>query len=287
MNEHDLEARLRSTYRREAERADPGALAERVHSIPVSVEPERRRWWHAIGSGPAPHAGVGGTQVRGGSGMFTAARMAALVAALTLGTSLLAVQVGHTPDSAPPAAAPAAAPVSSPAATDQGDEAGATYVTGTSTGNRTVHVATHSNITNPSPPYTSSGGVYERDVAWSDPRLPSLMRIAENWSFYPVEDRDDIDGAMQFVQHIRLDGPDGAWTGPCYALVEETPDEHYPQTVLMILEGQGAYEGLSAMLRATYDEPPAAGEIPSWDGYIFEGALTAMPEPPEPPLSKG
>jgi hypothetical protein len=284
MNEHDLEARLRAAYRSEAERADPGALAERVQTIPASVEPERRRWWHALRAAPVRDAGLDGTHVRGGRGMLTAARIVLVVGALMLGTSFLAVQVGGPPDSS----TPAAAPVSSPAASAPTDAAGATYVTGTvMPGNRTIHVAKHSGMTSLAPPYTDTGGVYERDVTWSDPRLPSLMRVAENWSFYPVEDREGVDGAMQYVQSIRLDGPDGAWTGAGYALVEETLDEHYPQTVLMILEGQGAYEGLSAILRATYDEPPAGGEIPSWDGYIFEGALTAMPDLPEAPPSGG
>lgn len=278
MKEHDLEARLRATYRSEAEHADPGALAERVHAIPVSVEPERGRWWHALRAGPPRAARLGGTHVRGGRGMLSAARIVLVVGALMVGTSFLAVQVGDTPAGAPPAAAP----VSTPAASPVNDEAHASYVTGTATGNRTVHVATHSRITNLAPPFTDTGGVYERDVTWSDPRLPSLMRIAENWAFYPAQDREGFGGAMQYLQQIRLDGPDGSWTGPGYALVEETPDEHYPQTQLMILEGEGAYEGLSAMLRATYDEPPAAGEIPTWDGYIFEGPLTAMPETPEP-----
>jgi hypothetical protein len=285
MNEHGLEARLRAAYRSEADRADPGALAERVHSIPASVAPERRRWWHALRAAPARRAGLAETYLRGGGGMLSAARIVLVVGALMLGTSFLAVQVGDPPDNGAPAAAPASSPAPASA---PNDEARATYVTGTAMpGNRTVHVATHSRITNLAPPFTDTGGVYERDVTWSDPRLPSLMRIAENWSFYPVEDRDGIDGAMQYVQRIRLDGPDGSWTGPGYALVEEIPDGHYPQTVLMILEGQQAYEGLSAMLRATYDEPPEAGEIPSWDGYIFEGELTAMPDPPEAPPSGG
>ena len=58
MNERDLETRLRSTYRTRAERADPGALSERVHSIPATVEPQRRRWWHGFRSGTARSAGL-------------------------------------------------------------------------------------------------------------------------------------------------------------------------------------------------------------------------------------
>jgi hypothetical protein len=216
--------------------------------------------------------------------MLTAARIVLVAGALTLGTSFLAVQVGDPPDSAPPAAAP----VSSPAATDQGDEARATYVTGTFSGNRTIHVATYSSMTNPSPPYTSSGGVYERDVVWSDPRLPSLMRISEEWAAYPVDGSDDVGAAISMAQNIRLEGPDGAWTGTAYGLLEETkPVERYPQTVLVTLVGEGAYEGLSAMLRTTYDEPPAGGDTLDWDGYIFEGRLAPMPAAPEAASSGG
>ena len=58
--------------------------------------------------------------------------------------------------------------------------------------------------------------------------------------------------------------------------------ERYPETVLMVLQGAGAYEGLSAMFTTTYEEPPTSGQVPDWAGYIFEGALTPVPEPPEP-----
>ncbi len=209
--------------------------------------------------------------------MLTAIRFAAVVAALSLSTWFLSMQVGDPPDTAAPA------PASTAAATDPGDEVHATYVTGTTTGNRTVHRATFTRGY-PSGPNTATGGVYERDAAWSDPRLPSLMRISENWSFYPVEADDDINGALSIAQNVLLSGPDGTWTGTSSGLLEETkPVETYPQTVVLMLEGHGAYEGLSAMLRATYEEPPAAGDIPGWEGYIFDGAMAPMPEAPEPP----
>ena len=101
MNERDLETRLRSTYRSRAERTDPGALTERVYSIPATIEPERRRWWHRFGSGAPRHAGLGGAQVRGASNMLSATRVAAVVAALALGTTFLAVEVGDPPEGAP------------------------------------------------------------------------------------------------------------------------------------------------------------------------------------------
>jgi len=160
----------------------------------------------------------------------------------------------------------------------------ATHVTGTTTANRTVHMATYTHGDGFAH-NTGYEGVYERDIDWSDPRLPSLMRSAENWDWYSVGDTSDqINGAMSLVQNVRLDGPDGAWTGTVYGLLEETkPVETYPQTVLMVLGGSGAYEGLSAMLRTTYAEPPAMGTIPDWEGYIFEGGMTPMPEAPAQP----
>ena len=174
------------------------------------------------------------------------------------------------------------------------DGVAATHVTGTtSSGNRTIHRATYEHADDFSH-NTGYGGVYERDVEWSDPRLPSLMRLSENWDFYAArgqphqvqvgESADEVNGAISLLQNVRLDGPDGAWTGTAYGLLEETtPPETYPQTVLMILEGEGAYAGLSAMLRTVYDEPPAGGEMPDWEGYILEGPMTLMPEAPEPP----
>ncbi len=108
MNERDLETRLRDAFRVEAERADPGALSERVHSIPAMVEPERRRWWHRFRSGATRRAGLGGAQVRGANNMLSATRVAAVIAALALGTTFLAVQVGDSPEVAPGQAAPTA-----------------------------------------------------------------------------------------------------------------------------------------------------------------------------------
>ena len=106
MNERDLETRLRDAYRVEAGQADPGALSERVHSIPATVEPPRQRWWHDFGFGAARSAGPGGIQVRGASSMFTATRIAAVVAALALGTTFMAAQVGPQSDPAERPSAP-------------------------------------------------------------------------------------------------------------------------------------------------------------------------------------
>ena len=157
---------------------------------------------------------------------------------------------------------------------------GATHVTGTVTANRTVHSPTF--VDHSDAAFGAYGGVYERDIEWSDPRLPPVMRASENWDFYGVGGSDEVSAALSLMLNLRLDGPTGAWTGAIYALAEETGDR-YPQTVLMVLSGEGAYEGLSAIFRGVFDEPPVQGEEPYWDGYIFEGPLTPMPEAPELP----
>jgi len=167
---------------------------------------------------------------------------------------------------------------------DEEDEAvAATHVTGTTTAERNVSPPTYTGGYGYAH-NTGYGGVWERDIDWSDPRLPSVMRLSDNWDWYAVGDAsDEINGAISLVQNVRLDGPDGTWTGTAYGLLEETkPVETYPQTLLMVLGGTGAYEGLSAMLRTTYAEPPAMGTVPDLEGYIFEGGLTPIPEAPEP-----
>ncbi len=60
MTEQDLEARLRAAQRTEADNADPGALHERVHSIPERVEPQRRHWWSGFRDGAERGTGSGG-----------------------------------------------------------------------------------------------------------------------------------------------------------------------------------------------------------------------------------
>ena len=81
--------------------------------------------------------------------------------------------------------------------------------------------------------------------------------------------------------NIRLEGDDGVWTGVEYGLGEETPEALILQPRLMLLTGEGAYEGLSAMLQRQY-EVITTGSNPVFEGYIFEGALPPMPEPLEP-----
>ena len=169
----------------------------------------------------------------------------------------------------------------------QGDDVAATHVIGTVTGEKVMTQPTYT-VGEAYAHNTAYGAVYEEDIDWSDPRLPSLMRHTENWDYYYAGDVgvfSDV-GAMPVFSNVRLEGPDGAWTGMEYGLVEELVEgaAGYPQTRLMFLSGEGAYEGLSAVLERKYEKaaPKPFIDLPTFEGYILEGGLPPTPEAPEP-----
>ncbi len=51
---------------------------------------------------------------------------------------------------------------------------------------------------------------------------------------------------------------------------------------LLVLTGEGVYEGLSTMLVEVVPEAPEGDDEIIWEGYIFEGGLPPMPNPVEP-----
>jgi hypothetical protein len=130
--------------------------------------------------------------------------------------------------------------------------------------------------------YSESNGVeqlrdstYEDTFEWSDPRLPSVMQISENLDIRYREDGD----AWAWVGNIRLEDEDGAWAGPEYGMGEWSGDRLLLHPRMMLLTGEGAYEGLTAMLQRRWetDDP---GYPASVEGYIFVGDLPPMPDEP-------
>jgi hypothetical protein len=116
----------------------------------------------------------------------------------------------------------------------------------------------------------------ERSIDWSDPRLPSEMVSRMNVDTYLAE--DDI--VQTFAETYRLEGSEGVWTGTGRALAMEHGHE---ADWLMVLTGEGAYEGMHALLRG---EPGHDANGP-WDeryeGWIIEGEVPPLPDPIEPP----
>jgi len=190
MNERDLETRLRSVYRSRAERTDPGALSERVHSIPATVKPERRRFWHGFRSDATRRVGLGGAQVKGANNMLSATRIAAIVAALALGTTFLAVQVGEPSQVPVPAAAPAS-------------ESWVT-VTGTQTLIGEVEEA-----------------MVGRMRSMSDPRLEGDVRITYEGDS-GVEEHPGT-----FWSTVTITNDEGSWQGQSVGFSEEDGSHHH------------------------------------------------------------
>ncbi len=140
-----------------------------------------------------------------------------------------------------------------------------THVTGTIIG--TSYDDSMANVTYaPGDGHHVEGAQYTETNVWGDPRLPADKRMILNFTTYP-------DGDGQFmVTHtsIRLDGPDGAWAGTGVGLA-------YPDGTSEgqdVLVGEGAYEGLTAVLYCGTDM--------GCSGSIFEGQMPDQPGPVPP-----
>ena len=121
---------------------------------------------------------------------------------------------------------------------------------------------------------TYRGVQFERTIEWSDPRLPSLLLSNVNTNWHAVGE-DDVG---QFAQTHRLVGEDGDWVGTEYGFVG--PESSLG---LQVYTGEGAYEGLSAMLAGTDVVDADGNKNTIWNGYIFASELPPMPDPVELP----
>jgi hypothetical protein len=102
------------------------------------------------------------------------------------------------------------------------------------------------------------------EVEWSDPRLPSTMTYTVNVDHHIVPP----DEVQTWAQRLRLDGPDGYWTGTAYGFMDMTGPEG-----VMVLTGEDRYEGLSAML---------VGRTTDAGAFVYEGYVFARDLPPLP-----
>ena len=123
-------------------------------------------------------------------------------------------------------------------------------------------------------------------VEWSDPRLPTDLWLSLGYtSISQGEDQPEPVGAMNIAWQSLLEDEQGRWRGTGRSVMDT--DEKYS---LYVLTGEGAYDGLSALLRGVAPDDEEAGLLHAhapWDmayeGYIFEAELTPMPDPVEPP----
>ena len=121
----------------------------------------------------------------------------------------------------------------------------------------------------------------ELEMDWSDPRLPSHMLVRANPEGVQGIHPDGSGVTVRMALAVRLEGPEGSWSGTghelAWTLVPESGEgSQEAWTQLLLLIGEGEYEGLAATLTGTGDRV-----TPAFEGFIFENALT-MPDPIEP-----
>jgi hypothetical protein len=100
--------------------------------------------------------------------------------------------------------------------------------------------------------------------SWSDPRLPTEMRIRMN-----------VVANHVFSGAVLLEGLDGYWSGTWEAFIGDGPRVHG----LLRLTGHGAYDGLIAVLHGTDEQ---GRDTMSYEGVIVEGDMPPMPEAFDP-----
>jgi hypothetical protein len=116
----------------------------------------------------------------------------------------------------------------------------------------------------------STGNTLEWTVEWTDPRLPSTMWHRIDYDLY------DPDSALPYATSVLLLGEEGSWSGTGYGVGY---DEGFVQVLLI---GEGAYEGLYAILDRKDATLPDDTAQRTFDGFIFEGEPIPIPDPVEP-----
>ena len=104
--------------------------------------------------------------------------------------------------------------------------------------------------------------------------VPATMILSGATDVYGEE--GDPNGGVVYTGTFLLQGETGSWTGTQFGYFP--PD---PVIAAMTLEGEGAYEGLSAIIYQTYADAQAQqDDIVSFEGMIIEGELPPYPDVP-------
>jgi hypothetical protein len=113
-------------------------------------------------------------------------------------------------------------------------------------------------------------------VEWSDPRLPPDLWLTLDHTLIRTG-ADGLDGAIDTASRSLLEDEEGRWRGTG-RLVMDT-DERYS---FYVLTGEGAYEGLSALLHGVTPADAQGFWDLAYGGYILEAELTPFPDEPVP-----
>jgi hypothetical protein len=123
---------------------------------------------------------------------------------------------------------------------------------------------------------TSQPALMRQVVEWSDPRLPSDLWLTLDYTLI-WKPSDVLDGAMNTVSRSLLEDEQGRWRGTGRWV--NGGGERFSFYALI---GEGAYEGLYALLHGV---TPAGAEGPwdlAYEGYIFEAEMLPFPDEPVP-----
>ena len=130
--------------------------------------------------------------------------------------------------------------------------------------------------------------VYEQIVDWSDPRLPSTLRVNATWYVYGdvsagIEGQDPealADVVMVVEMNCLLDGPEGSWRGTGRGIEQGAETDADKRYSYYVLTGDGAYEGMHALLRGAPGHDANGPWDEQYEGWIIESEVPPLPDPP-------
>ena len=235
---------------------------------------QRRRWWpfrwFPLGIGATRSTDSSGPRPQGRStSMFTATRVAAVVAIVALGGSLALVAgpLGPSADNAPVPGAAASSPSPSPGASD------GTYFTGIMRFGYGPDVAGASTV-------GDDGVTRFRDesfeVAWesTDPRFSGTGETTNNSNVYRTDSGDEVTAGWGTST---LENEAGVWrsAGPGSGVNAVTSSRFHQW-----FTGEGDFDGLSAYVVYEIEQPQTPPYYWDYEGWIVPGDahLTEMSE---------
>lgn len=233
----DLEHRLDSWMQEDA--SLPDDLAEVLAKLPETPQ-QRHRWSLTITD-----------TIRRTRSMFSATGVAAATAIFMLGASfaLVAQPTGDPEEQATAPAAEASGPDDIARFTWR-SSVSADYPGGT------AHATEFGE--------SFRGGRIEYTVDASDPRLDGTLAITYNYDYY---DSEEIDYPVVVLAGVQvLENENGAWQGTGEGIDFPGTTDYLGRSVL---NGTGAYEGLTAVLYATGTD--------QGEGLVFPGVMPEYP----------
>mgnify|MGYP001818820768 CR=1 FL=1 len=261
MNERELQHELESWLADPVPPLDERTLYQAIDRIP-SV-PQRRRWWpfswFPFGIGATRSARPSGPRPKRRSlSMLTATRIAAAVVVVALSGALALVAVLPQGDSAPPMPA---AVTDAPEPTPDGVHVSGTVgfvIVGGPAPNLGV------TITEPDGSERYRDAWFETVWTSDDPRFNGTGEYSAHSNSYPTALGEPVTVGWG-TQTLATE--EGAWTArPAFGLI------HGEESIIPLwFDGEGAYEGLSAMIVQQVETLPTGNYRFTFDGWVVPG----------------